>query len=153
MRHLLSVLCLLLAFSMESIAVASTEQALSPVGRWVTIDDETGKKRSWVDISETPEGTLETRIERIFAVKEGEEPKRVCDVCEGDFHNKPIVGMRIMWDMKKHNDSSWSDGYVLDPHNGKIYHCQLRMKDKNHLEIRGYVGLPLIGRSQEWVRL
>ncbi len=125
---------------------------LSPVGRWKTIDDESGKVRSIVDITQH-NGLLQGNIEKVYLQK-GEHKTDVCKLCSGEQHNKPIWGMKIFWNMKKVGQNLWKDGTILDPHNGKTYRCELALgKDGKTLTVRGYIGLPIFGRSQTWIRI
>jgi uncharacterized protein (DUF2147 family) len=122
----------------------------SPVGLWKTIDDETGKAKSLVRITDN-NGVLTGKIEKLFREpSEDQSPK--CEKCEGANKDQPVLGMTIINGLKK-DDDSWSGGTVLDPHNGKTYKAKITMKDDGKkLEMRGYIGMPLLGRSQTWVR-
>jgi uncharacterized protein (DUF2147 family) len=80
----------------------------------------------------------------------------VCDECSGDLKGKPIVGMIILRGIKKNADDEgvWDGGMVLDPANGKTYKARLKPSaDGKKLEMRGYVGTPMFGRSQTWYRV
>jgi uncharacterized protein (DUF2147 family) len=81
-----------------------------------------------------------------------DDPAPRCVKCEGDRKDQPIVGMKILWGMKK-DGSGWSGGRILDPNNGKTYKCNLSLADGGKkLEVRGFIGMPLLGRTQTWVR-
>jgi uncharacterized protein (DUF2147 family) len=132
------------------LAAAVAAQAASPVGVWRTIDDKTGKERSIVRISET-NGELQGVVEQIFDFP-GDDPKHLCKDCKDERKDKPIVGMTILWGLKQKGDE-WSGGEILDPKNGKIYRCKLTpSEDGKQLNVRGYIGVSLIGRSQVWHR-
>jgi len=125
--------------------------AASPVGVWQTIDDETGKERSIVRITEV-NGELQGVVEQIFD-QPGDDPKHLCDKCKGDRKDKPIVGMTILWGLKQ-NGKEWSGGEILDPKKGRIYRCKLTPSgDGKQLDVRGFIGFALIGRTQTWHRL
>jgi uncharacterized protein (DUF2147 family) len=129
---------------------AMAAQAASPVGVWRTIDDETGKERSIIRITET-NGELQGVVEQIRDFP-GDDPKHLCDKCKGERKDKPIVGMTILWGLKQ-NGNEWSGGEILDPKKGKIYRCKLTpSEDGKQLNVRGYIGISLIGRSQTWHR-
>ena len=120
----------------------------SPVGKWKTIDDETGKAKSYVEIYEK-DGVFYGKIMKLI-VKEGEDPNPLCDKCKGRFKNKPVVGMVILWGLKKDGDE-YSGGKIMDPKNGKIYKCLIKVTDGGKkLKVRGYIGFSLIGRNQYW---
>lgn len=127
-------------------AFAATD---SPVGKWKTIDDKTHEVRSIVEITET-NGTLEGKVLEVLKSDHGPHPK--CTECDGERKNQPIEGMTIMWGLKKDGDQ-WSGGQILDPSKGKIYKVTLKLEDGGKkLDVHGYIGFSLIGRSQEWVR-
>ena len=126
-------------------------QALTPVGLWKTIDDNTGKERSYVRIVETG-GELQGKVEKIFPFP-GDDPENLCEKCKGERKNQPIVGMTILWGLKDEGDS-WKGGKILDPDNGKTYRCKMTVSDDGkQLDVRGYIGISLIGRSQTWLRV
>jgi uncharacterized protein (DUF2147 family) len=128
-------------------AVASVPEN-SPVGRWKTIDDKTGKAKSIVDISERS-GKLFGTIETLF---DPPVPHPICHLCSGPNKDRPLVGLQIMWGFQA-DGSGWSGGQVLDPETGKIYHATLALEDGGkHLRLRGYIGVPLLGRTQRWQR-
>ena len=60
--------------------------------------------------------------------------------------------MTIMWGMEKSGDE-WINGRILDPNSGKEYSCKMKLKDKNTLEVRGFMGVSLLGRTQTWYRV
>ena len=122
----------------------------TPVGTWTQVDDETGKPKSIIEISEAPDGTLQGVVKQVLFSEQGPHP--VCDKCEGERYNKPVEGMTIMWGVKKDGDV-WDGGQILDPHNGKTYKVKLQLTDGGQkLDVHGYIGISLFGRSQVWVR-
>jgi uncharacterized protein (DUF2147 family) len=127
----------------------------SPVGKWVTIDDETQKPRSVINIWEDTNGKLAGTIAKVF-YREGEDSQDVCSQCTDPEHqNKRILGMVLLWGMSENPSDplQWSGGQILDPHNGKIYSCKITISpDGNTLTVRGYLGISLLGRSQTWHR-
>ena len=129
-------------------ACAAPDQA----GLWRTIDDETGKERSLIRVTEI-NGELQGVVEKIFE-RPGDDPAHLCKKCEGDRKGKPVIGMTIMWGLKKKkNDIEYTNGQILDPDNGKIYRCKLKLIEQGKkLEVRGYIGISLIGRSQVWLK-
>jgi len=122
-------------------------QNLSITGKWVTIDDETGKEKSEVTVF-IKQNRLYARIDRLLL--EEDQGKR-CTECKDDKQGQPIEGMLIINGLEPDGDS-WSDGEILDPANGKYYDCTLKLEDKNTLLVRGYIGFSFIGRTQQWKR-
>jgi uncharacterized protein (DUF2147 family) len=122
----------------------------SPIGLWKTIDDDGKTEKSLVRISEEG-GVLSGRIEKIFDPAKADA---VCDKCSDERKDKPLVGLTILRGLK-HGDGSWWDGGdVIDPTNGKLYRARVRtLENGQKLEMRGYVGMPLLGRTQTWVRV
>jgi uncharacterized protein (DUF2147 family) len=60
--------------------------------------------------------------------------------------------MTIIWGMKKDGDD-WAGGKILDPKNGKVYGCKMHLEDGGKkLEVRGFIGFSMLGRSQTWER-
>jgi uncharacterized protein (DUF2147 family) len=122
----------------------------TPVGKWRTIDDKTGKVKSIVEIYETTNGTLAGKVVQVLDSEKGPNP--VCDACKGANHNKPITGMVIAWNLQ-HEGNKWDDGKILDPKNGKVYSARMTPIDGGaKLEVRGYMGFSLLGRTQIWIR-
>ncbi len=122
--------------------------AQSIIGKWKTIDDETGEPKSVVEIFEKS-GKIHGKVIEIFDVNHKND---VCKECSGDDKNKPIKGMIILKGLSRDGDE-YSGGRIVDPKNGKIYKCAIALENKDKLKVRGYIGFALIGRSQYWVRI
>ena len=124
----------------------------TPVGVWKSIDDKTKTERSQVRISEN-NGVLTGRIEKLLAADAKQDAK--CDKCEDDRKDQPIVGMEIIRGVKKaEGENTWDGGTILDPAEGKVYKVRLQpVEGGKKLEVRGYVGMPMLGRTQTWVRV
>ena len=127
--------------------LASAQQ--SPVGKWTTIDDETGKAKSIVEITEANNGTLQGRVIEILSSDRGPNP--TCDKCSGANKGKPVKGMTILWGLRPDGAGKWAGGTVLDPAKGKTYKSKLEVKDGGKkLGMSGCVAF--ICREQTWVR-
>jgi len=145
-----SVLVSILLFSVLSRHAWPAEPPLSPVGRWRTFDDATGKAKSLVTIWEE-KGKLYGKIERILD-QSSHDPDPRCGHCQGELKNKPVIGLRILWDLQR-DGTQWSGGKVLDPETGKIYKCVIALEDGGKkLKVRGFIGFSLLGRTQYWLR-
>ena len=119
------------------------------LGRWRTIDDNTGKPRSIVEVYETGNGTTAARVLRVL---DPGKPDPLCDRCSGERHGKPVVGMVIAWNLRA-RDGRLEGGSILDPDNGKLYSVRMTpVADGQKLEVRGYLGIALLGRTQVWLR-
>jgi uncharacterized protein (DUF2147 family) len=144
----------LLALSLSAsllLPLALAGQQSSPVGRWETIDDETEERKSIVAIWEE-NGRLYGKIESLFRQPD-EDPDPVCDQCDGDRRDQPIIGMTILWDLRRDKDE-YSGGHILDPNNGRTYRCRIAVEeDGMRLKVRGFIGFSLLGRTQYWYRV
>jgi uncharacterized protein (DUF2147 family) len=149
------VLLLVLALSLASAHRALTQPAgapgdsfASPVGRWKTIDDATGKAKSIVAIREE-NGKLHGTIETLF---DPPVSHPTCYLCSGEMKDRPLVGLEVLWGFRQEGNQ-WSSGQVLDPETGKIYRASLALEDGGKkLRLHGYIVIPWIGRTEHWQR-
>jgi uncharacterized protein (DUF2147 family) len=118
------------------------------IGKWKTIDDETGKAKSIVEIYEKS-GKIYGKVVEIL---EEENKKKVCSSCSGEDKNKPVLGMIIIKGLTK-DAKGYANGKILDPKNGKLYKCFITLDEKDKLEVRGFIGISMFGRSQYWYRV
>ena len=139
MKYLLSTL-MILAFTFSV-------NAQSAIGVWKTVDDESGKVKSHIKIYEK-DGKLHGDIHKLINANSD-----VCTACSGDKKDKPILGMNILWNLEKESSTEWEGGKILDPNNGKEYKCLMKLTDDNTLNVRGYIGFALLGRTQTWYRV
>ena len=122
----------------------------SPAGLWRNVDDVSGKPTALIRIVEK-DGELQGRIEKLLRISPN-NPQPRCHACTGERKDQPITGMTFLWGFRR-NGEGFSDGQILDPDNGKIYKSRLKLsEDGRKLDVRGYVGVPLLGRSQVWHR-
>lgn len=144
MRFVLAVF----AFAFSALAFAADGE--SPVGTWKSYDDKSGEPKSIIEITETG-GMLEGRILKLFR-KPGEDPDPVCDKCTDARKDQKIVGMTILTGLR-HDGDEWKGGQILDPKNGKVYSAKLSLiEDGRKLNVRGFLGFSLLGRTQVWER-
>ena len=139
MKNLLALLVLIFSVTLN---------AQELVGKWKTIDDETNKERSIVEIWKDGNGTYYGKVNQIFFnATEDKNPK--CTKCDpkDPRYNKPTIGMIIIRGMKKDGDE-YSGGYILDPKKGTEYKCKMWIED-GKLMVRGYLGW--FYRTQTWL--
>jgi len=130
---------------------APTSQAEPIVGNWKTIDDKTNQPKSIIRI-ELVDQKLQGTVIKIFTAP-GDRPDPVCEQCKDHRKDKPVIGMTIMSGLKKTSSTVWEGGEILDPNNGSIYKVKLNLDaEAKALNVRGYIGVPMIGRTQTWVR-
>ena len=139
----------LFALAIGLAAVPMFASAQSPVGKWKTIDDETGKAKSIVEITQASNGTLQGRVIEILSSDRGPNP--TCDKCSGANKGKPVKGMVILWGLKPDGNGKWAGGTVLDPAKGKTYKSKLELTSGgDKLGMSGCIAF--ICREQTWVR-
>lgn len=120
-------------------------------GIWQTPDDKTGKVGGWITVQEK-DGLWEGVVTKSFP-KPGDPVNPTCDACEDDRKGKPVLGMTIMKDLKR-DGLDYEGGTILDPRDGSEYSVKMHLSpDGQVLTIRGYLGVSLLGRSQDWKRL
>ncbi len=67
--------------------------------------------------------------------------------------SRHISGMLILKSFEFNtSDNNWQNGEIYDPKNGKTYSCKLTLSNQNTLEVRGFIGISLIGRTEVWTR-
>lgn len=137
---------LIMLFALAS----ASAQEMSPVGRWKTISDEDGKPRSIVEIVDNG-GVYEGFVRERFA-RDTDDPEGKCRKCPGERKDQPVIGMKILWGLKK-DGKEYKGGEILDPTKGKIYKAKMALsEDGKTLNVRGFIGVSLIGRTQTWHR-
>jgi uncharacterized protein (DUF2147 family) len=137
-----------IALALALTCFGAAAQAPSPVGIWTTFGDEGAKPEGRVRIEEVDGEFVAT----VIAVLSADDPNPACTRCEGELRGKPIVGLKILKGLRREGDA-FGGGTILDPDEGRSYRCAARLLDGGRrLELRGYIGLPLLGRTQVWLR-
>ncbi|MBU3627185.1 DUF2147 domain-containing protein [Polynucleobacter sp. JS-Safj-400b-B2] len=121
------------------------------VGVWKTISDKTNAPSSFIKIEEV-NGALEGTVIKTFP-QPNETPLVYCTLCKDTRKDKPIIGMKILSELKRYKPGYWSDGKILDPEEGEIYQVKIGTEDGKKMEVRGYIGVPLLGRTQVWYKV
>ena len=120
-------------------------------GLWEQVDEKSGQAESWFKITER-NGVYQGNIVKMFP-KPGDDENWVCDKCEGAEKGKPVLGLMLIKGMQR-NGLSYENGTIMDPRDGSVYRALMRLSpDGQKLEVRGYLGISLFGRSQVWNRL
>ena len=141
MKNTITILALL-------VSMAFYAQGNSVIGKWKTIDDETGKPKSIVEIYERS-GKIYGKVVDIL---DAEKKKNLCTKCPGEDKNKPVMGLVIIKGLTK-DGNEYSSGKILDPVTGKTYKCFLALEGSDQLKVRGFIGISLFGRTQTWHRV
>ena len=95
-------------------------------------------------------GTFTGKVSKILVP--GDENK-TCTKCTDDRKDQPIKGLTILTGLKPNGNNNWDGGQILDPENGKVYSAKMSLsEDGQKLNVRGFLGISLLGRTQTWVR-
>ncbi|HEV8692986.1 MAG TPA: DUF2147 domain-containing protein [Lysobacter sp.] len=139
---------LLLALPLLASSAAFAQTATSPLGRWKTFDDETGKPMSITEVYEAKNGKLAAKV-----VETLNTPNAMCTKCSGDKKNKPVIGMPVLWNLEKTADG-WGNGQGFKPSTGDSFKAKsVKLIDGgNKLEITG-CKLALFCRTAHWARV
>jgi len=130
-------------------AFGAAAQSPTPVGLWQTVN-ESGQREALVRITEV-DGELRGHVVTVFSPP-APSADPLCEECPGELKNKPVVGLRILSGMRRDGER-YSGGEILDPDNGNLYRCTLRLVDGGRkLEVRGFIGISFFGRTQTWLR-
>ncbi|WP_416547449.1 DUF2147 domain-containing protein [Limnohabitans sp. DCL3] len=126
---------------------------MTPVGLWRSIDDESKQPKAEIRITQTAAGTLSGVVERSLLTTPS--PETNCTLCTDDRKDKPKIGMEIIRGGQQSDGKAvWEGGKILDPENGKNYSLRLTPIDGGKkLEVRGFIGAPILGRTQTWIRV
>ena len=133
-------------------AAGSVAAQSTPAGVWKTIDDKTKTERAQIRISEAG-GVFTGKLEKLLAADA--KPDALCDKCSDDRKDKPIVGLEIVRGVKKgDSENTWDGGTILDAAEGKVYKVRMQpIEGGKKMEVRGYIGAPMFGRTQIWTRV
>lgn len=115
-------------------------------GKWKTIDDETKQAKSIVEIYKKGDQYY-GKVSQLLIKPANPN----CVDCKDDRKGKPILGMEIIRGLKKDGDE-FTGGTITDPKTGKTYKCTIT-KSGDKLNVRGYVGISLMGRTQTWQKV
>lgn len=150
-RHKSRSACALVLLVLASVAGAGAQQLSqklqSAIGHWQVMDSD-GKPAGRVD-TYLVDGKL---FGKVTQVRPDRTPADVCDKCSGGLKNQLILGMVIMRDFHPDGDD-WVGGTVVDPENGKQYQGKIWAVGENNLRMRGFIGISLLGRTENWVRI
>lgn len=141
---LISLLAVPLLFAS---AFAFAQSSTSPIGRWKTLDDETGKAMTVVEVYAAKNGNLAAKIVENIAAP------ATCEKCSGKDKGKSIIGMPILWNLKAKGDGTWGDGQGFKPSAGMNFKAKsVKLLDGGQkLQVTGCKAV-FICRDATWVR-
>ena len=143
----IKILTALVFSSLSSLAFAQ-----DITGTWKNIDDKTGSSKAVLEIRQESNGTFTAKVIKITP-RPGYTPKESCVKCPAPYTNKPILGMDVLTGLKYVEGLNFSGGKIIDPLSGNIYSMKAKLSPNGkRLNLRGYVGISALGRSQTWIK-
>ena len=143
----IKILTALVFSSLSSLAFAQ-----DITGTWKNIDDKTGSSKAILEIRQEANGTFTAKVINITP-RPGYTPKESCVNCPAPYTNKPILGMDVLTGLKYVEGLNFSGGKIIDPLSGNIYSMKAKLSaNGKRLNLRGYVGISALGRSQTWIK-
>ncbi|WP_298143356.1 DUF2147 domain-containing protein [uncultured Acinetobacter sp.] len=132
------------------LGLASMANAADPLNGtvWKTMDEKTNKAKALVKFTEQKNGTLSASIQQVLTP--GEE--NACSKCEGQYKNKSLKGLTIVHGLKTIGANNYEGGSIVDPNSGKTYKLKAQLNG-NNLQMRGFIGMSVLGRTQTWQRV
>ncbi|TGE04272.1 DUF2147 domain-containing protein [Hymenobacter fodinae] len=130
---------------------AGLGQSLSPVGVWA--DD---SQNTHIELYSCGNKELCGKLVWLRPTTDSTAAYPQLDVHNPDPAKRqhPMHNLRILRGLRYDaSDERWEDGEIYDPNNGRTYSCYVRLHSKNRLEVKGYIGFPLLGRSHYWTRV
>jgi uncharacterized protein (DUF2147 family) len=117
------------------------------IGKWKYVDAQDGEEKSIVEIYEVNDRYNGRIIELLPSSR-----RTHCDRCYGDLKGKPLTGMVVLYDLKKTSNGG-RDGKLIDPSSGKIFSCYIELESQDRLKLRGYLGVPSVGKTMYYNRV
>ena len=133
-------------------SLSSLAFAQDITGTWKNIDDKTGSSKAILEIRQEANGTFTAKVVKVTP-RPGYTPKETCINCPAPYTNKPILGMDVLTGLKYVEGLNFSGGKIIDPLSGNIYSMKAKLSaNGKRLNLRGYVGISALGRSQTWIK-
>ncbi|QMU27786.1 DUF2147 domain-containing protein [Adhaeribacter radiodurans] len=143
-NHLLLLVFILI---MGSYRVLGQDTANTPVGTWTNED-----KEAKFEIYKCGSKLCGKIVWLKEPIRDG-KPKLDKSNPDRNLQNRPILGLVFMQNFSFEGDNKWDDGTIYDPKSGKTYSCYMKVLGKDKMEVKGYIGISLIGRTQNWTRV
>lgn len=135
------------------LALPASAQGPTPLGLWTTVADDGKTVTARVRITESA-GVLSARVEQVLDPKA--KPGQTCEACTDARRGQPLEGLVILQGVRASSSEAgvWEGGEILDPENGKTYQVRLTPNPNGgDMQVRGYLGISLLGRTQVWKRV
>ena len=140
---------LLLVLLVLGAAHMASAQTMSPLGVWTNAE-----KKATFEIYKCGD-KLCGKIVSLTIPNDPATGKPKTDSQNPDLklRSRPRLGLVFMQGFKYDSDNKWDDGKIYDPETGKTYSCYMKMESQSTMEVKGYIGFSLIGKSQTWTRV
>lgn len=140
---------LLLTLLLTSLTYGAAAQTLSPLGVWTNAE-----KKATFEIYKCGD-KLCGKIVTLTVPNDPATGKPKTDSQNPDpkLRNRPRLGLAFMQGFTYDDGNKWDNGKIYDPETGKTYSCYMKMESANQMEVKGYIGFSLIGKSQTWTRV
>jgi uncharacterized protein (DUF2147 family) len=69
-----------------------------------------------------------------------------------NLRSRPLIGLQLIEGFTYIGKNVWEKGTIYNPDNGKTYRCKMNLSAPNRLEVRGFIGIPLVGATSVWTR-
>ena len=115
------------------------------LGIWLT----NGKQPAKIEITKL-NGKYSGKIIWLKYPEDDQGVKKDVNNPNKSLRNRKIIGLTIVKDFTFDGSNKWTEGKIYDPESGKTYSCYVKLKDKNTMEVRGYIGISLFGRTETW---
>ncbi len=149
MKQLVSFFLIAYLCTPMFLSFAQSSEADAVMGTWLVQD-----KNAKVEITKRGQKYFGKIVWLKEPNNEQGKPKVDKENPEKSQRSKPILGLEMLRDFVYDEDFEWDDGEIYDPKNGKTYSCVMTLSpDRKTLDVRGYIGISLIGRTQIWTRV
>lgn len=144
----ISLLCLFITFYSLSVEAQDKQSSDAILGIW-----KTGSGNGKVEIYKKGDQYL-GKIVWLVEPTDPKTGKPKTDIMHPDkaLHGRHLLGLINLWGFGYDGNNKWDGGHIYDPKNGKEYKCTITLKDKNTLNVRGFIGISMIGRTDAWSR-
>jgi hypothetical protein len=141
-----------LAFLLVTTMVVRADTPPTAAGFWEVKDDD-GNPTAWFLFTEKNDVFSARLVKGFKKPSEMKPADNICSKCPGNKKGAHIMGLTLFYGMKR-DGLQYREGSVLDPRDGSIYHAQMDLSDDGEeLSVRGYIGIPMLGKTQVWHRL
>lgn len=130
------------------VALRGQAQALSPLGVWTDAE-----KKGTFEIYKCGTNLCGKILTLTVPTDASGKPRTDSNNPDPKLRTRPLVGLGFMQNFSYDDDNKWDNGKIYEPATGKTYSCYLKMETANTMEVKGYIGFSLIGKSQTWTRV